>query len=666
MKREACRNGLVATALAWIAAVSDMGCLTTGFGMEVEHFWGLALVCAVCGAWGTVVLRRRWGDVATACVIALTAGYFWHADVFWEHLGALLRCVTWRYDSAYGWGTVSLNGYSNSGPVDVILGLIGCLSALSVSWVVVRRRSVLYALPAVILPLAACLVVTDTVPAAVWLYLLILAVALLLLTDYTRRSDGGGELLTVYLAVPVAVALGALFLLCPKEKYVNNAARYEEKLVAWYRGSGEDTRDAPASATAQEKVDLTQIGPRARWNYTVMEVTSSRGGALYLRGQDYDVYTGRGWSSTEERGELFGGGTVTGTVTVKPRTPEKLRYLPYYPAEAVSLSGGELVGEYARQYSFSVTDTAVSSLPGDCLTLPDQTEHWARKLVAHILSERSADQTLIAAIADHIRSGATYDLNTPQMPDGQQDFARWFLESSDTGYCVHFATSAVVLLRAAGIPARYVTGYLVNVEADQTVEVPEWAAHAWAEYYDRTKQAWMVLEVTPPEGTDYRGTQTTDPVQSQTVTASETDGQAPSTVAPTVEPTQVPDEPTPVTSAKEAPGWLFGVLWTAVAVLVLIAQSGLRRRLARRRRSYGSTNEQALERWHQACRLAGVLKLRVPGELDELAQKARFSQHALTAEELERFDVWQDRARARLRKMPLLRRLYAGLVLALW
>ena len=65
------------------------------------------------------------------------------------------------------------------------------------------------------------------------------------------------------------------------------------------------------------------------------------------------------------------------------------------------------------------------------------------------------------------------------MPPEAEDFAVWFLEEGETGYCVHFATAATVLLRAAGVPARYVTGYMAPVEASTPTTVSADQAHAW-------------------------------------------------------------------------------------------------------------------------------------------------------------------------------------------
>ena len=56
-----------------------------------------------------------------------------------------------------------------------------------------------------------------------------------------------------------------------------------------------------------------------------------------------------------------------------------------------------------------------------------------------------------------------------------------FLFESQSGYCVHYAKSMVLMLRVSGIPARYANGYLHNSE--DTDDVSSTEAHAWAEGY---------------------------------------------------------------------------------------------------------------------------------------------------------------------------------------
>jgi hypothetical protein len=70
------------------------------------------------------------------------------------------------------------------------------------------------------------------------------------------------------------------------------------------------------------------------------------------------------------------------------------------------------------------------------------------------------------------------------------------------GHCQLFATAAAVLLRSAGLPARYVVGYYANPppEGHQLI-LREWDAHAWAEVA-MPGRGWMRVDATPP---DFRG-----------------------------------------------------------------------------------------------------------------------------------------------------------------
>ena len=111
---------------------------------------------------------------------------------------------------------------------------------------------------------------------------------------------------------------------------------------------------------------------------------------------------------------------------------------------------------------------------------------------------------------------------TPGTTPMDADFIRYFLESQKRGYCSHFASAAVMLLRSYGIPARYVEGYAVSlsdmvegtdIDADYdtwfsgesplgktgviTVNVTDGSAHAWVEIYE-DGFGWVPLEFTPP------------------------------------------------------------------------------------------------------------------------------------------------------------------------
>jgi transglutaminase-like putative cysteine protease len=87
-----------------------------------------------------------------------------------------------------------------------------------------------------------------------------------------------------------------------------------------------------------------------------------------------------------------------------------------------------------------------------------------------------------------------YSLTPPLLPDDPVD---QFLFETREGFCEHFASSFVVLMRAAGIPARIVTGYQggeYNTVADY-MTVRQRDAHAWAEVY-LAEDGWVRVDPT--------------------------------------------------------------------------------------------------------------------------------------------------------------------------
>src|SRR5688572_21862019 len=72
-----------------------------------------------------------------------------------------------------------------------------------------------------------------------------------------------------------------------------------------------------------------------------------------------------------------------------------------------------------------------------------------------------------------------------------------FLFETRAGFCEHFSSAFVFLARAAGIPARVVTGYQggeLNA-FDGIITVRQTEAHAWAEVYVRGR-GWTRVDPT--------------------------------------------------------------------------------------------------------------------------------------------------------------------------
>lgn len=73
-----------------------------------------------------------------------------------------------------------------------------------------------------------------------------------------------------------------------------------------------------------------------------------------------------------------------------------------------------------------------------------------------------------------------------------------FLLRSRAGHCEYFASATVLLLRAAGVPARYATGFSAQEfsRLENAYVVRERHAHAWAKAY--VNGAWRDVDTTPP------------------------------------------------------------------------------------------------------------------------------------------------------------------------
>ena len=75
-----------------------------------------------------------------------------------------------------------------------------------------------------------------------------------------------------------------------------------------------------------------------------------------------------------------------------------------------------------------------------------------------------------------------------------------FLTTGKRGHCEYFATAATLLLRSAGVPARYCVGYTV---AERDYKRGEYVirgvhAHAWSRYWDEKTGTWVDFDATPP------------------------------------------------------------------------------------------------------------------------------------------------------------------------
>lgn len=108
-----------------------------------------------------------------------------------------------------------------------------------------------------------------------------------------------------------------------------------------------------------------------------------------------------------------------------------------------------------------------------------RTREWARQL----REEHTDSRQLVTAMLQHFnRQPYHYTLKPPLLGENSIDE---FMFDTRRGFCEHYSSAMTFALRAAGIPARVVTGYQggeINT-AGNYVQVRQMDAHAWVEYW---------------------------------------------------------------------------------------------------------------------------------------------------------------------------------------
>ena len=259
----------------------------------------------------------------------------------------------------------------------------------------------------------------------------------------------------------------------------------------------------------------------------------------YLRGMVFDTFQGSNW--IEGTGQRVVGVTLSPSLSPlrpgeelyllrdEPIPPGRLRTLDVWPDDrngsrlflpleavyvastraAVAVSGHDLAVRAGIDTAEPFTAYCTEQL------LPQQlAPHYIQQTVAvdPWLAEELqpvADEVFydcvtaaekITAVTRYFRDHFEYALS-PQ-PRRGQDALVAFLTLRHPAHCEYFATGGALLLRMAGVPTRYTTGFVASEWNDygQYWVARRKDAHAWIEAYDDQLQRWVIVECTPPLG----------------------------------------------------------------------------------------------------------------------------------------------------------------------
>jgi transglutaminase-like putative cysteine protease len=201
------------------------------------------------------------------------------------------------------------------------------------------------------------------------------------------------------------------------------------------------------------------------------------------------------------------GAAIDYTITLEPTDR---RWLPALDLPLTAPAGAHLVGdrvliaddpvsqprEYSARSSTRYTLSPALSLQERerALALPDDFDPRTHALAQSWRAAGRDDDAIVRSALDLFHRSFTYTLNPPLLA---RDSVDDFLFSTRKGYCEHFSAAFVVLMRAAGIPARVVTGYQGGWWSGSSAYllVRNSDAHAWAEVW-MPARGWVRIDPT--------------------------------------------------------------------------------------------------------------------------------------------------------------------------
>jgi transglutaminase-like putative cysteine protease len=429
----------------------------------------------------------------------------------------------------------------------LVWGVLVWMVAAWAGWVVeARRNALLAALPAVLVSLGT---LSYAGRVSFPLYLMLGATLLLLATvQHDQREqawDAAGVAYparkgrqigrTAIVATGLLVVLSAFLPLISVQRVAAWASALGQPRTQPHGGLAKSLGILPASTAARDVFEavrrpglprdlLIKSGPelsdRIVMTVAVKDLASlsqaDRPLPLYWRGFTYDVYTGRGWRTSQTEQSIY----PANQPLQSDRAPDHILLqqvirpvqqgagFAYAAGEPVTLnlqsdvawrSPGDLFGtridsdiSYNVYSLVPVADERTLRAAGQqypawlrqrFLALPPEVPARVKALAIELTASEPTPYDRALAIERYLRT-IPYTLDVAR-PPLDRDVVDYFLFDLRRGYCDYYASAMVVLARAAGVPARLAVGYAsgtYNLNSTRFV-VSEADAHSWVEVY---------------------------------------------------------------------------------------------------------------------------------------------------------------------------------------
>ncbi len=331
---------------------------------------------------------------------------------------------------------------------------------------------------------------------------------------WSARSKSFSAPLWVTLMLSVAfVGYGGQLALHSLQKVV------EGKFVAWYLNSRTDT-DPYRRTTAIGDLGKIKLSGRILLR---LEPNEQSRPPLLLRSAAYNIYRSSTWFAAKSafdrvRSEPDGTtwklepGTAPDTdlaisaylkrgkgVLALPMGSHEIKELPVLRMQRNRL-GTVKVEEGIGLITYralSSSGTAFDGPPDESdLEIPSRESNVISRLATELKLTSQSPRAVLKTLADFFQNNFQYTTFFGGSKSSSTPMEDFFLRSR-SGHCEYFATATVLLLRAAGIPARYASGYSVKEfsRLENRYVVRARHAHSWALVY--VDGAWQEFDTTP-------------------------------------------------------------------------------------------------------------------------------------------------------------------------
>jgi transglutaminase-like putative cysteine protease len=452
-------------------------------------------------------------------------------------------------ERVWAWVVALVAGQPTFDPVAAALvwNTLVWIVAAWAGWVIeARRNALLAALPAILMSVGTLSYARRVSP---MLYLMLGATLLLLATvQHDQREQGWDESGVAYparkgrqignaaiIATMMLILLSALMSSISFQRIAEWVSEHRTPATQREGGLAKSLGIIPGSTSAPDVFEtvrhpglprdhLIASGPelseRIVMTVAVKDLPSiSQGGQplpLYWRSFTYDVYTGRGWRSSETEQSIYSANQPLQSdqapnhilVQQVMRPVERGDGFVYAAGEPVTVnlqsdaawrSPGDLFGiridgavPYDIRSLIPVADERTLRAAGQkypdwirqrFLALPPEVPGRVKALAIELTASEPTPYDRAKAIERYLRTiPYTLDVSRPPL---DRDVVDFFLFDLRQGYCDYYASAMVVLARAAGVPARLAIGYAsgtYNLNSKRFV-VTEADAHSWVEVY---------------------------------------------------------------------------------------------------------------------------------------------------------------------------------------